>query len=71
MEEHPRFVARRPDGCREFGLFHKISTRYQQYGCQAFSDRSRRPLGYADHLPLRRESLIVTLKREEASPWPG
>src|SRR5690242_15850076 len=73
MEERLRFVARLLDGepmtdvCREFGISrktgYKIFNRYREHGCEAFSDRSRRPVRYANQLPQQVESLIVTLKR--------
>jgi transposase len=75
MEERLRFVARLLDGepmtdvCREFGISrktgYKIFNRYREHGCEAFSDRSRRPVRYANQLPQQVESLIVTLKREK------
>jgi transposase len=75
MEERLRFVARLLDGepmtdvCREFGISrktgYKIFNRYREHGCEAFSDRSRRPVRYANQLPQQVESLVVTLKREK------
>jgi transposase InsO family protein len=75
MEERLRFVARLLDGepmtdvCREFGISrktgYKIFNRYREHGCEAFGDRSRRPVRYANQLPQQVESLIVTLKREK------
>jgi len=75
MEERLRFVARLLDGepmtdvCREFGISrktgYKIFNRYREHGCEAFSDRSRRPVRYANQLPPQVESQIVTLKREK------
>jgi transposase InsO family protein len=75
MEERLRFVARRLDGeamsdlCREFGISrktgYKIFDRYREYGPKAFTDRSRRPVRYANQLPPQIESLIVTLKGEK------
>ena len=57
------------DVCREFGISrktgYKIFNRYREHGCEAFSDRSRRPVRYANQLPQQVESLIVTLKREK------
>jgi transposase-like protein len=60
MEERLRFVARLLDGepmtdlCREFGISrkagYKVFSRYREYGCGAFSDRSRRPVHYAETL---------------------
>src|SRR5215471_8318830 len=75
MEERLRFVARLLDGepmtdlCQEFGISrktgYKIFTRYQEHGCAALTDRSRRPVRYANQLPHQIESLIVQLKRDK------
>jgi transposase InsO family protein len=73
MEERLRFVARLLDGegmsavCREFGISrktgYKIFDRYRQDGVEALTDRSRRPVRYANQLPEPVERLIVELKR--------
>jgi len=73
MEERLRFVARLLEGeemshlCREFGISrktgHKIFDRYKEHGLEALSDRSRRPVRYANQLPGQIEGLIVSLKR--------
>ena len=75
MDERVRFVAKLLDGeamtdvCREFGISrktgYKIFQRYKDSGVEALSDRSRRPVHYANQLPSQIESLIVTLKREK------
>ena len=75
MDERLRFVARRLDGelmsdlCREFGISrktgYKIFDRYKEHGLEALTDRSRRPIRYANQLPTPIESLIVTLKGEK------
>jgi len=75
MDERLRFVAKLLDGesmtevCREFGISrktgYKIFQRYKHSGVEALSDRSRRPVRYANQPPPRIESLIVTLKREK------
>jgi transposase len=75
MEERLRFVARLLDGeamtdvCRDFGLSrktgYKIFDRYKEHGLSALSDRSRRPVRYANQLPQQVESLIVRLKAEK------
>ena len=75
MDERLRFVAKLLEGesmsavCREFGISrktgYKIFSRYKQSGFEALSDRSRRPVRYANQLPPQIESLIVTLKREK------
>jgi transposase InsO family protein len=73
MDERLRFVARLLDGeamtevCREFGISrktgYKIFGRYREHGLQALTDRSRRPVRYANQLPVQIEGLIVSLKR--------
>jgi transposase InsO family protein len=75
MEERLRFVARLLDGeamtdvCRDFGISrktgYKIYNRYKESGLAALSDRSRRPVRYANQLPPQIESLIVRLKQEK------
>jgi transposase InsO family protein len=75
MEERLRFVARLLDGetmteiCREFGVSrktgYKIFDRYREHGLEALSDRSRRPIRYANQLPPQLETLIVRLKGEK------
>ncbi|GAC1666903.1 MAG: integrase core domain-containing protein [Candidatus Dormibacteraceae bacterium] len=75
MEERLRFVAKLLEGesmsevCREFGISrktgYKIFSRYRQSGFEALSDRSRRPVRYANQLPPQIENLIVRLKREK------
>ena len=75
MEERLRFVARLLDGepmmglCREFGISrktgYKIFDRYKEHGLEALTDRSRRPVRYANQLPHQVESLILSLKREK------
>jgi transposase InsO family protein len=75
MDERLRFVARLLDGeamtdvCRAFGISrktgYKIFTRYKEHGLQALSDRSRRPVRYANQLPPQVDSLIVSLKRDK------
>jgi transposase-like protein len=75
MEERLRFVARLLEGeamsnvCREFGISrktgYKIFCRYKEHGLEALSDRSRRPVRYANQLPSQIESLVVSLKRDK------
>ena len=75
MEERLRFVARLLDGeamtdvCREFGISrktgYKIFDRYREHGLEALTDRSRRPVRYANQLPQQIEGLIVRLKAEK------
>jgi transposase InsO family protein len=75
MDERLRFVARLLDGeamsevCREFGISrktgYKIFDRYKEHGLEALSDRSRRPVRYANQLPGQIEQLILACKREK------
>ena len=75
MDERLRFVARLLEGeamtdvCREFGISrktgYKVFERYKEHGLEALSDRSRRPVRYANQLPPQIETLIITLKREK------
>jgi hypothetical protein len=61
MEERLRFVARLLDGetmtdvCWDFGISrktgYKIFDRYKEHGLEALSDRSKRPIRYANQLP--------------------
>ncbi len=55
--------------CREFGISrktgYKIFSRYREHGAEALTDRSRRPVRYANQLLTQIESLIVTLKQEK------
>src|SRR3546814_11402187 len=55
--------------CREFGISrktgYKIFNRYREHGLEALSDRSRRPVRYANQLPPQIESLVVDLKRNK------
>jgi hypothetical protein len=74
MGDRLRFVARLLDGdammdlCREFGIArktsYKIFDRYKEHGLEALSDRSRRPVRYANQLAAQIESLVVRLKGE-------
>ena len=73
MDERLRFVGRLLDGeamtevCREFGISrktgYKIFDRYRERGLEALTDRSRRPVRYANQLPGQIEALVVSLKR--------
>ena len=75
MEERLRFVARLLEGegmsdvCREFGISrktgYKIFNRYEDDGLEALTDRSRRPVRYANQLPEPVEAMIVRLKKEK------
>jgi transposase InsO family protein len=75
MDERLRFVARLLDGesmsevCREFGISrktgYKIFTRYKDQGLEALTDRSRRPVRFANQLPPQIERQIVAFKQEK------
>jgi transposase InsO family protein len=75
MDERLRFVAKLLEGeamsdvCRQFGISrktgYKIFNRYKEQGLEALSDRSRRPVRYANQLPEQIESLIVRCKQEK------
>ncbi|MCZ7972878.1 helix-turn-helix domain-containing protein, partial [Agrobacterium salinitolerans] len=75
MEERLRFVARLLEGegmsevCRDFGISrktgYKIFNRYKDDGLEALTDRSRRPVRYANQLPDPVEAMIVRLKKEK------
>jgi len=77
MEERLRFVARRLEGermtdlCREFGISrktgYKIFNRYKDEGLIALEDRSRRPVRYANQLPLPIEQAIVRARKDKPS----
>ncbi len=55
------------DVCREFGISrktgYKILARYKDEGSATLTDRSRRPVRYANQLAPQIEGLIVSLKR--------
>jgi len=75
MDERLRFVARLLEGeqmsflCREFGISrktgYKIFDRYKEHGLEALTDRSRRPVRYANQLPQQLETAIVSLKQDK------
>jgi transposase InsO family protein len=75
MDERLRFVARLLEGermtqlCQEFGISrktgYKIFERYKEHGHEALTDRSRRPIRYANQLPHQVEAAIVNLKRDK------
>jgi transposase len=82
MDERLRFVAKllggesMTDACREFGISrktgYKIFNRYKESGFESLTDRSRRPVRYANQLAPQLEGLIVRLKREKphwGAPW--
>lgn len=75
MEERLRFVARLLEGegmseiCRDFGISrktgYKICNRNRQEGLEALTERSRRPVRYANQLPDQIEAMIVASKRDK------
>ncbi len=75
MDERVRFVGLLLDGeamsdvCRSFGISrktgYKIFNRYRDEGLEALTDRSRRPVRYANQLPDPIERLIVASKKEK------
>jgi transposase InsO family protein len=75
MDERLSFVARLLEGesmslmCREFGISrktgYKIYDRYREHGLEALTDRSRRPVRYANQLPAPIEAMIVGCKQEK------
>jgi len=75
MEERLRFVAQLLEGegmsevCRVFGISrktgYKIFNRYKDDGLEALTDRSRRPVRYANQLPDAIETMIVTTKKSK------
>jgi transposase InsO family protein len=75
VDERLRFVAQLLEGepmtevCRAFGISrktgYKIFARYKEHGLEALTDRSRRPVRYANQLPPQVESQILTLKRDK------
>jgi transposase InsO family protein len=75
MDERLRFVARLLEGeqmshlCREFGISrktgYKIYDRYKETGLEGLTDRSRRPVRYANQLPPQVEAQIVRCKHDK------
>lgn len=75
MEERIRFVIQVLEGesvaslCREFGISrktgYKFLNRYKEFGLEALSDQSRRPLRNANKLSHSIEELILSLKTEK------
>lgn len=75
MDERMKFVARLLDGekmtdlCREFDISrktgYKLFDRYKECGIEGLTDRSRRPVRYANQLPMQIEQCILNLKNEK------
>ena len=57
--------------CRDFGISrktgYKIFDRYEEHGMAALTDRSRRPVRYANQLPQQIESLINLAQAQQAT----
>jgi hypothetical protein len=62
MEERLRFGGRLLDGEPMSDVFREFG---REHGLFALTDRSRRPVRYANQLPQQVESLIVNLKRDK------
>jgi transposase-like protein len=79
VDERLRFLARVLDGepmtevCRDFGISrktgYKIFDRYKEHGLEALSDRSRRPVRFANQLPAQLEARIVANLSKLAVWW--
>ena len=77
VDERLKFVARLLDGekmsplCEEFGISrktgYKIYERYKHCGLEGLTDRSRKPLRYANQLPFQIEKAILQIKKERPS----
>ena len=75
MDERMRFIARILDGermtdlCREFDISrktgYKIFNRYKECGLEAFTDRSRRPIRFANQIPFQIEKYILSVKKDK------
>jgi len=73
MDERIKFVGRLLDGeqmaslCREFGISrktgYKLFNRYKDHGLNGLSDRPRRPIRYANQLPMQIEKAILQIKK--------
>jgi putative transposase len=77
MDERLKFVARLLDGesmtalCEEFGISrktgYKILERYKNCGLEGLTDRSRKPVRYANQLPFQIEKAILQIKKDKPS----
>ncbi|MFN7992462.1 MAG: helix-turn-helix domain-containing protein [Bryobacteraceae bacterium] len=75
MDERMRLVIRLKDGesmaslCREFGISrktgYKIFQRYETCGLEGLSDRTRRPVHYANQLPDQVTAAIIAARKEK------
>jgi putative transposase len=77
VEERMKFVSRLLDGekmaelCREHGISrktgYKIFERYRDCGIEGLNDRTRRPIRFANQLPMQVEKFILQVKEEHPS----
>ena len=77
VDERMKFIGRLLEGekmaglCREFGISRKTGykfwDRYQRIELQGIGDRTRRPVRYANQLPMQLEREIIRIKREKPS----
>jgi hypothetical protein len=80
MEERLRFVARLLDAeamtdiCRDFGVSrttgYKIFDRYKEYGLEALTDRSRRPVRYANRAKPSLQFRAQKIRPQQSTPLP-
>jgi tetratricopeptide (TPR) repeat protein len=69
-KRNPRDLATGPDrliapAMHQANTGYKIFERYKEHGLEALTNRSRRPVRYANQLPRQIESLIVAAKRNK------
>ena len=77
MDERMKFIGRVLEGekmtelCREFGISRKTGykfwQRYKDIGLYGLTDRSRRPIRYANQLPLQLKKEILRIKQDKPS----
>ena len=77
MDERMKFVGRLLEGekmselCREFCISRKTGYkfwhRYKDVGLRGLTDRSRRPMRYANQLPIQLKKEILRIKRDKSS----
>jgi len=77
MDERMKFIGRLLQGekmavlCREFGITrrtgYKFWDRYQEVGLHGLTDRTRRPVRYANQLPMQIEKEILRIKHKKRS----
>lgn len=77
MDEKMKFIGRLLSGekmavvCREFGITrrtgYKFWDRYRTIGIDGLADRARRPVRYANQLPMQLEKAILSIKQEKPS----